>query len=79
MNGFWSIDLKMLNIVRMMGVSEIKIFFKLVLLLFKCFIFVGIMMSFVRVIGEFGVILMVVGYILDKINILFLEIYFLVE
>lgn len=71
--------MKMINIVRMMGVSEMKIFFKLILLLVKCFILVGIMMSFVCVLGEFGVILMVVGYILNKMNILFLEIYFLVE
>lgn len=78
-NGFRSIDSKMLNTARTMGVSETKIFFKLVLPLSKRSILAGIMMSFARAIGEFGATLMVAGYIPDKTNTLPLEIYFLVE
>ena len=78
-NGFRSIDSKMLNTERTMGASETKIFFKLVLPLSKRSILAGIMMSFARAIGEFGATLMVAGYIPDKTNTLPLEIYFLVE
>ncbi|TES38846.1 molybdate ABC transporter permease subunit, partial [Staphylococcus epidermidis] len=78
-NGFRSIDSKMLNTARTMGASETKIFFKLVLPLSKRSILAGIMMSFARAIGEFGATLMVAGYIPDKTNTLPLEIYFLVE
>ena len=78
-NGFRSIDSKMLNTARTMGASETKIYFKLVLPLSKRSILAGIMMSFARAIGEFGATLMVAGYIPDKTNTLPLEIYFLVE
>ncbi|WP_408020528.1 molybdate ABC transporter permease subunit [Staphylococcus epidermidis] len=78
-NGFRSIDSKMLNTARTMGARETKIFFKLVLPLSKRSILAGIMMSFARAIGEFGATLMVAGYIPDKTNTLPLEIYFLVE
>ncbi|PTI07376.1 molybdate ABC transporter permease subunit [Staphylococcus xylosus] len=77
--GFRSIDHKMLNIARTMGASENKIFFKLIFPLSKRPILSGIMMSFARAIGEFGATLMVAGYIPNKTNTLPLEIYFLVE
>lgn len=77
--GFRSIDHKMLNTARTMGASENKIFFKLILPLAKRPILSGIMMSFARAIGEFGATLMVAGYIPNKTNTLPLEIYFLVE
>ncbi|MBZ8172463.1 molybdate ABC transporter permease subunit [Staphylococcus cohnii] len=77
--GFRSIDPKMLNTARTMGASESKIFFKLVLPLSKRSILAGVMMSFARAIGEFGATLMVAGYIPNKTNTLPLEIYFLVE
>ncbi|MBO1198112.1 molybdate ABC transporter permease subunit [Staphylococcus simiae] len=77
--GFRSIDTKMLNTARTMGASELKIFFKLVLPLAKRSILAGIMMSFARALGEFGATLMVAGYIPNKTNTLPLEIYFLVE
>ncbi|PHK50242.1 molybdate ABC transporter permease subunit [Staphylococcus edaphicus] len=77
--GFRSIDNKMLNTARTMGASESKIFFKLILPLSKRSILSGIMMSFARAIGEFGATLMVAGYIPNKTNTLPLEIYFLVE
>ncbi|SCS72143.1 molybdate ABC transporter permease subunit [Staphylococcus caeli] len=77
--GFRSIDHKMLNTARTMGASENKIFFKLILPLAKRSILSGIMMSFARAIGEFGATLMVAGYIPNKTNTLPLEIYFLVE
>lgn len=77
--GFRSIDNKMINTARTMGASEGKIFFKLVLPLAKRSIISGIMMSFARALGEFGATLMVAGYIPNKTNTLPLEIYFLVE
>jgi len=77
--GFRSIDHKMLNTARTMGASENKVFFKLILPLAKRSILSGIMMSFARAIGEFGATLMVAGYIPNKTNTLPLEIYFLVE
>lgn len=77
--GFLSIDHKMLNTARTMGASESKIFFKLILPLSKRAILSGVMMSFARAIGEFGATLMVAGYIPNKTNTLPLEIYFLVE
>ena len=77
--GFRSIDYKMLNTARTMGASESKIFFKLILPLSKRAILSGVMMSFARAIGEFGATLMVAGYIPNKTNTLPLEIYFLVE
>ena len=77
--GFRSIDHKMLNTARTMGASESKIFFKLILPLSKRAILSGVMMSFARAIGEFGAMLMVAGYIPNKTNTLPLEIYFLVE
>ncbi|MDW4458132.1 molybdate ABC transporter permease subunit [Staphylococcus saprophyticus] len=77
--GFRSIDHKMLNTARTMGASESKIFFKLILPLSKRAILSGVMMSFARAIGEFGATLMVASYIPNKTNTLPLEIYFLVE
>lgn len=77
--GFRSIDNKMLNTARTMGASESKIFFELILPLSKRSILSGVMMSFARAIGEFGATLMVAGYIPNKTNTLPLEIYFLVE
>ncbi|OEK74207.1 molybdenum ABC transporter permease [Staphylococcus saprophyticus] len=77
--GFRSIDHKMLNTARTMGASESKIFFKLILPLSKRAILSGVMMSFARAIGEFGATLMVAGYIPNTTNTLPLEIYFLVE
>src|SRR5699024_8459468 len=61
--GFRTIDNKMLNTARTMGASENKIFFKLILPLSKRSILSGVMMSFARAIGEFGATLMVAGYI----------------
>ncbi|WP_440857775.1 molybdate ABC transporter permease subunit [Staphylococcus shinii] len=77
--GFRSIDHKMINTARTMGASENKIFFKLIFPLSKRPILSGIMMGFARAIGEFGATLMVAGYIPNKTNTLPLEIYFLVE
>lgn len=48
--GFRSIDHKMLNTARTMGASESKIFFKLILPLSKRAILSGVMMSFARAI-----------------------------
>ncbi|PNZ69158.1 molybdate ABC transporter permease subunit [Staphylococcus croceilyticus] len=77
--GFRSINPKMLNTARTMGASENKIFFRLILPLSKRSIIAGVMMSFARAIGEFGATLMVAGYIPNHTNTLPLEIYFLVE
>ncbi|MEX2948571.1 molybdate ABC transporter permease subunit [Staphylococcus warneri] len=76
--GFKSIDKRMLDTARTMGASEGKIFYRIVLPLSKRYILSGIVMSFARAIGEFGATLMVAGYIPNKTNTLPLEIYFLV-
>lgn len=76
--GFNSIDKRMLDTARTMGASESKIFYRIVLPLSKRYILSGIVMSFARAIGEFGATLMVAGYIPNKTNTLPLEIYFLV-
>ena len=76
--GFNSIDKRMLDTARTVGASESKIFYRIVLPLSKRYILSGIVMSFARAIGEFGATLMVAGYIPNKTNTLPLEIYFLV-
>ena len=73
--GFRSINPKMLNTARTMGASERKIFYRLILPLSKRSIIAGIMMSFAELL-EFGATLMVAGYIPNKTNTLPLEIYF---
>ncbi|HCN61755.1 MULTISPECIES: molybdate ABC transporter permease subunit [Mammaliicoccus] len=78
-NGFQSINPKMLNSARTMGASEGKIFRTIILPLSKRSIFSGIVMSFARGLGEFGATLMVAGYIPGLTNTLPLEIYFLVQ
>ena len=77
--GFRSIDAKMLNTARTMGASERKVFYRLILPLSKRALMSGAMMSFARAIGEFGATLMIAGYIPGKTNTLPLEIYFLVQ
>ncbi|AVQ33661.1 molybdate ABC transporter permease subunit [Staphylococcus muscae] len=77
--GFRSIDDKMLNTARTMGASERKIFYRLILPLSKRALISGTMMAFARAIGEFGATLMIAGYIPGKTNTLSLEIYFLVQ
>ena len=65
--GFRSINPKMLNTARTMAVEN-KIFYRLILPLSKRSIIAGIMMSFARAIGEFGATLMVAGYIPIKLT-----------
>lgn len=79
MNGFQSINPKMLNTARTMGASELKIFRTIILPLSKRAILSGIVLSFARAIGEFGATLMIAGYIPGVTNTLPLEIYFLVQ
>lgn len=79
MNGFLSINPKMLNSARTMGASESKIFRTIILPLSKRSIFSGVVMSFARGLGEFGATLMIAGYIPGLTNTLPLEIYFLVQ
>lgn len=78
-NGFQSINPKMLNSARTMGASEGKIFRTIILPLSKRSIFSGVVMSFARGLGEFGATLMVAGYLPGFTNTLPLEIYFLVQ
>ncbi|GGI40935.1 molybdate ABC transporter permease subunit [Mammaliicoccus stepanovicii] len=78
-NGFQSINPKMLNAARTMGASESKIFRTIILPLSKRSILSGVVMSFARGLGEFGATLMIAGYIPGLTNTLPLEIYFLVQ
>lgn len=49
------------------------------LFLVKLGIIVGVLLVFVRFLGEFGVILMLVGSIFGKIEIIFIVIFFVFE
>src|SRR5699024_11129585 len=68
--GFRSIDNKMLNTARTMRASERKIFFEIILPLSKRPILSGIMMSFARALRAFDVSLIVTVYIPNKTNAL---------
>lgn len=57
----------MLLVVRILGFNEWKVFFKIVVLLVWFGIIGGLVLLFVRVFGEFGVIFMIVGNIFGKI------------
>lgn len=65
-SSFLSIDKSYVQVAKLMGVSQIKIFFKIILPLSWHGIMAGITMAFVRAIGDFGTTLMISGSIPDK-------------
>lgn len=72
---FESIDTQLEQAGRVLGVSEISIFFRVTLPLAWRGILAGILLGFVRALGEFGATLMVAGSIPGKTQTLSIAIY----
>jgi molybdate transport system permease protein len=73
------IDLNIINAARTMGVSEFRIFYKIILPLAWPGILAGLGLSFARALGEFGATLMLAGNIPGKTQTIPIAIYFAVE
>jgi len=73
------IDINIINAARTMGVSELKIFYKIILPLAWPGILAGIGLSFARALGEFGATLMIAGNIPGKTQTIPIAIYFAAE
>lgn len=76
---FEQIDKNIINAARTLGVSEWRIFWKLILPLSWPGVAAGTMLSFARTLGEFGATLMVAGNIPGKTQTIPVAIYFAVE
>lgn len=73
------IDVNIINAARTMGVSEFRIFYKIILPLAWPGILAGLGLSFARALGEFGATLMLAGNIPGKTQTIPIAIYFAVE
>lgn len=76
---FEQIDTNILSAARTLGLSEVKIFFKIALPLAWPGIIGGLILSFARAMGEFGATLMLAGNIPGKTQTMPLAIFFAVE
>lgn len=76
---FELIDINLINVAKTMGISEKKIFFKVVLPLAWPGILAGTALSFARALGEFGATLMIAGNIPGKTQTIPIAIYFYSE
>lgn len=65
-SAFVTINQDYINAAKIMGVSELKIFLKIILPLSSYGVIAGITMGFVRALGDFGTTLMISGSIPDK-------------
>ena len=65
-NGFLSIDEHIIEVARVDGNSDMRIFFKIIIPLSKNLLITGAMLSFARALGEFGATLMFAGNIPGK-------------
>lgn len=72
---FESIDTQLEQAGRVLGVSEISVFFRITLPLAWRGILAGILLGFIRALGEFGATLMVAGSIPGKTQTLSIAIY----
>lgn len=72
---FESIDTQLEQAGRVLGISEISIFFRVTLPLAWRGILAGILLGFIRALGEFGATLMVAGSIPEKTQTLSIAIY----
>lgn len=63
---FLTVNQNYINAAKLMGVSELKIFLKIILPLSSNGVIAGITMAFVRAMGDFGTTLMISGSIPDK-------------
>ena len=79
LGAFVQIDVNMLNAARTLGVSEWKLFWKVVIPLAVPGIISGTILSFARALGEFGATLMIAGSIPGKTQTIPIAIYFAVE
>lgn len=78
-SAFEQIDKNMILAARTLGLSEIKIFFKVVIPLTWPGIIGGLVLSFTRALGEFGATLMIAGNIPGKTQTMPVAIFFAVE
>ena len=76
---FEQIDKNLINAAKTMGVSDIKIFFKIVVPLACPGIAAGTVLAFARSLGEFGATLMIAGNIPGKTQTIPIAIYFSAE
>ena len=61
--GFAGVDRALINASALLGASNLKTFFRLILPLSKASVLTGVVLSFAHTLGEFGVVLMVGGNI----------------
>ncbi len=78
-SAFEQIDKNMILAARTLGLSEIKIFFKIAIPLAWPGIIGGLVLSFSRALGEFGATLMIAGNIPKKTQTMPIAIFFSVE
>jgi len=79
LGAFEQIDSLLLDSARVEGASEIKVFYYISFPLAFRGIFAGIILSFTRMLGEFGATLMVAGNIPNKTQTIPMAIYFAVQ
>lgn len=79
LGAFEQIDSLLLDSARVEGASEIKVFYYISLPLAFRGIFAGTILSFTRILGEFGATLMVAGNIPNKTQTIPMAIYFAVQ
>lgn len=78
-SAFEQIDKNMISAARTLGLSEIKIFFKIAIPLAWPGIIGGLVLSFARALGEFGATLMIAGNIPGRTQTMPVAIFFAVE
>jgi len=78
-SAFEQIDKNMISAARTLGLSETKIFFKIVIPLAWPGIIGGLVLSFARALGEFGATLMIAGNIPGRTQTMPVAIFFAVE
>ena len=76
---FKQIDINVINVARTLGVSEWKIFWKVVVPLAWPGVAAGTILAFARALGEFGATIMIAGSILGKTETIPIAIYFAVS
>ena len=76
---FEQIDQNLINAARTMGVSDLKIFMKIIIPLAWPGIAAGTVLAFARALGEFGATLMIAGNIPGKTQTIPIAIYFAAE
>jgi len=72
---FENVDAQLENAARVLGISELSIFFRVTLPLAWRGILAGVLLAFARALGEFGATLMVAGNIPGKTQTLSIAVY----